>query len=290
MHSFDMGFKSYIELTKPAVTALLVLGGVAGAFMDLHGILAKPLYFLVGFIGLYIAVSGANAISNYIDRDIDAIMLRTCERALPSGKIKPINALMFGLLLLLLGTIIAAVISVYEAIWIVIGAFFDPFIYNYLTKRKTPLNIAIASPAGGAPIMAGWSSVSGSFFSIAPFMLFLIVIVWTPVHIWSIAIRYSDDYKRAGVPMLPVVYGKGVSSGIILSFSLALTALAAAFGYLAFGYYAMIALVILGVFMIALSMLLLIDEDGRNAMRLFIYSNIYLMIVYLLAIIGSLIK
>lgn len=282
--------KSYIELTKPAVTALLVLGGIAGAFMDIRGLSLHPLGFIVGFIGLYIAVSGANTISNYIDRDIDAIMLRTCERPLPSGRVKPRDALEFGLALLLLGVLISAFVSLYEALWIAIGAFFDPFIYNYLTKRRTPLNIVIASPAGGAPIMAGWSSVSGSFFSLMPFLLFLIVVVWTPVHIWSIAIKYREDYKRAGVPMLPVVYGSSASYVIILAFSIALMALASVFGDIMYGYYALLVLLILGAVMVALSIMLTVDNSASSAMRVFIYSNIYLMIVYLLVIVGSLIR
>lgn len=282
-----MALRWYLELTKPAVTGLLVLGGVAGAFMDLAGVASSPIRFLIGFIGLYVAVSGANAVSNYIDRDIDAKMLRTCNRALPSGKVRPGTALAFGLALLILGTAVALLVSAYEAAWIAIGAFFDPFIYNYLTKRRTPLNIAIASPAGGAPIMAGWSLASGSFYSLAPFLLFIIVVVWTPVHIWSIAIKYSEDYRRAGVPMLPVVYGSRASSATVLAFSVTLTAFAAAFGELAFGAWAMASLAVLGAVMVALSAALFVKGGASEAMRVFMYSNLYLLIVYLLVIVGN---
>ena len=282
---------AYINLTKPAVSALLLLGGITGAFMDLQNIVRFPIKFLIGIVALFISIAGANALSNYIDRDIDAKMKRTCNRALPSGKISPKEAIRFAVATIIVGLIVAFYVSFYEFFWILIGVVFDPVLYNFLSKRRTYYNILIGSIAGGAPVMAGWSAVSGALFSVQPFLIMIAIIIWTPVHIWSIAIKYKDDYEKANVPMLPVVKGIKTSSYAIGSFALALFIVTALYGleYMKepFG----IIVIILGLVMLLFSIRLLSSKNVMNdSMRLFIFSNIYLAIVFIFIIINSIIS
>ncbi len=212
-------FKDYLELGKFKETLLLVFGGVAG------GALTKEfnLSFLLLIISLFLAVMGTNAITNYIDRDIDSVMERTKKRPIPSGRIKPENAIYFGAILIILSSIFLIYFSFYYALfWILFGIIFDPFLYNWFTKRKTPWNIIIGSFAGGAPVLVVWSGLTNSIISITPFLLMLTIVLWTPIHIWSLAIRYVDDYRRAKVPMLPVVKGETYTIKMIGIFTILL--------------------------------------------------------------------
>ena len=195
-------FKDYLELGKFKETLLLVFGGVAG------GALTKEfnLPFLLLIISLFLAVMGTNAITNYIDRDIDSVMERTKKRPIPSGRIKPEKAVYFGAILIILSSILLLYFSFYYALlWIIFGIIFDPFLYNWFTKRKTPWNIIIGSFAGGAPVLVVWSGLNNSIISVTPFLLMLTIFLWTPIHIWSLAIRYVDDYRRAKVDRKSVV-------------------------------------------------------------------------------------
>ncbi|MDP8023801.1 MAG: heme o synthase [Nitrososphaeria archaeon] len=279
---------AYVNLTKPAVSLLLFLGGITGAFMDFEKIVSDPIEFLIGMIALYLAIAGANALSNYIDRDIDAKMKRTCNRALPSGKLTPKEAITFATSILIIGLIIALFVNLYEFIWILAGIIFDPILYNFMSKRRTYYNILIGSIAGGTPVMAGWSAVTGELFSIKPFLILLAIIIWTPVHIWSIAIKYKDDYQRANIPMLPVVKGIKLSSYAIGIFAIALFLVTAFYGLEYMNMLFALIMIMFGIVILALSIKLFISSKvEKDSMRLFIFSNIYLAIVFILIIVYS---
>ncbi len=282
---------AYLNLTKPQVSFLLFLGGITGAFMALRPIVAHVFRFLVGMIGLYLSIAGANALSNYIDRDIDAKMKRTCNRALPSGKLTPQEALRFSFLILSVGLLLALYSSIYELFWIVVGVVFDPVLYNFLSKRRTYYNILIGSIAGGTPVMAGYSLASGSFFSLAPFLIMLLIIIWTPVHIWSIAIKYRDDYRNANVPMLPVVKGVRNASYAIAASAVLLFAVAFLYAleFMSPVFLAMMVAAGLAVLYLSIKLFVSTDIEG-DSMRLFIFSNLYLGIVFVLIIINSIIS
>ncbi|MGC8662143.1 MAG: heme o synthase [Nitrososphaeria archaeon] len=281
-----MKLPPYLDLTKPAVTFLLLLAGVAGGF------LANPATnidgFVISLIALYIATSGINAITNYIDRDIDGKMRRTCNRAIPSGRIKPNNALAFGTSLLIISISIAWLASPYSSFWIVFGVMFDPVLYNWLSKRRTAFNILIGSLAGGAPVFVMWSGITGKLFALTPFYLFMIIVIWTPIHIWSISIRYYDDYKAAGIPMLPVVYGKKLASRMIGAFSLLLTIFTTAIGIVEVNFYFLILIEALNIIMLILSFKTILSSSESDSFKVFIYTNIYLAIIFIIIILNRL--
>ncbi len=280
-----MKLSPYFELTKPAVTVLLVMAGIAGSF------LANPANniggFVISLIALYIATSGINAITNYIDRDLDGKMRRTCNRAIPAGRIKPTNALIFGAILLMISISIAWTASPYSSFWIGFGVIFDPLLYNWLSKRRTPFNILIGSLAGGAPVFVMWSGVTDKLFSLTPFYLFMVIVIWTPIHIWSISIKYYDDYKSAGVPMLPVVYGKKTASRLIGAFALLLTVFTTAIGIAELNLYLLILIEAFNFIMLLFSIKTILSSNEKDSFILFIYTNIYLAILFIIIILNK---
>lgn len=150
--------------------------------------------------------AGANILNSYIDRDIDAMMERTKRRPLPQRNINPPEkALAWGLILTTISLVLSWTINPLSFAWIAGGLFDDVVIYSLWAKRKTPLNIVLGAISGGLPILFGWSAVTGDVSPTA-MLMGILVLLWIPNHIWNLAIHYRDEYKRAGVPMLPVVY------------------------------------------------------------------------------------
>ena len=205
--------KTYLQLSKPRVGGLLAYSGLASGLAALRMGFASNSFLGLGSLetlaltmaALTWGILGANAVTCYIDRDIDAVMERTRRRPLPAGKIKPPEkALAYGLTLCLSALILLLMVSFYAGLWFAFGLLDSTLIYNLLSKRKTSWNIILGSPAGGAPAMTVWSAVTGQPFHPIPFLMAALIVLWTPSHIWSLAIRYAEDYERAGVPMLPV--------------------------------------------------------------------------------------
>ncbi len=194
----------YFNLTKPNVWWLLVFTGLAGLFAgaggwpDLNtGILAV--------ITITAGSAGSETISNYIERDIDAVMRRTARRVLPRGLIKPAwKALVFGIILTAISLITATFINTLTFIFMLVGILDYLLVYVIFTKRRTPINIILGSFAGGAPLMAGYAAAAGDV-PLEAWILAAMIVLWIPAHVWSLALRYKEDYIRAGVPMLPTV-------------------------------------------------------------------------------------
>ncbi len=276
--------RNYLELGKLKETLLLVFGGVAG------GALTKEfnLSFLLLTIFLFLAVMGTNAITNYIDRDIDGVMERTKKRPIPSGRIKPPEkAIYFGASLIIVSSIFLLYFSFYYALfWILFGIIFDPFLYNLLTKRKTPFNIIIGSFAGGAPVLVVWSGLTKNIISFTPFLLMLTIVFWTPIHIWSLAIRYMDDYKKAKVPMLPVAKGETYTIKMIGIFTLLLI-LFSFFLFLIMNIILSLILVIPDAILIYMIIKLFKRPEKSIAFRIFKLSSPYLAIIFILVIINA---
>lgn len=279
--------KNYLDLGKYKETLLLVFGGAAG------GALAPNPFSFIYFYALlflFLAVMGTNSITNYIDRDIDAIMERTKFRPLPSGRIKPPEkAIYFGAILIIIGIAGFLYYSLYYSIiWILFGILFDPFLYNYLSKRKTPWNIVIGSFAGGAPVMVVWAALTNSPFSIMPFVLMLTIVVWTPIHIWSLAIRYRSDYEKANVPMLPVK--KGVNFTIrTIAISSFLLILFSSFIFYYLLFYLFIIIMFVNLFIIYLIIKLILKPDEKLSYLIFKTTSPYLAILFLLIILRQII-
>lgn len=208
---------AYLELFKPRQTALLVLTGVLGYLIASPGI-RPSLYLLIP--SLLLAVAGTTGLNMYFDREVDAAMFRTKRRPIPSGRVSPKAALFLSLPFLFGGIILAFSINPLAGLFVAAGSFIDLALYTVLLKRKTALNIVVGSLAGGMPALAGYAASSGQV-DLLGFSLFLLVSLWSMAHIWLIASYYVEDYRKAGIPMLPVLHGiqKSVLSslGILLA-------------------------------------------------------------------------
>ena len=197
---------SYFALTKPRIIELLLITTVpsmvlaAGRWPGVWPVLAT-------LIGGSLSAGGANALNNYVDRDIDQIMKRTRSRPLARHEVPPSNALVLGVALGVAGFAwLWATTNLLAATIATAALLFYVFVYTLKLKRTSTQNIVIGGAAGAAPTLVGWAAVTGSL-DLPAWVLFLVVFYWTPPHFWALAIRYRDDYEKAGVPMLPVVAG-----------------------------------------------------------------------------------
>ncbi|HEY6629098.1 MAG TPA: heme o synthase [Acidimicrobiia bacterium] len=197
---------AYVALTKPRIIELLLITTVP-AMVLAAGEWPGAWILVTTLIGGTLSAGGANALNCYVDRDIDELMRRTKGRPLARHEVPPSNALVFGICLGVAGffwlwvttNLLAASISTAALLFYV-------FVYTIALKRSTTQNIVIGGAAGAAPVLVGWAAVTGEI-ALPAWVLFFVVFYWTPPHFWALAIRYKDDYARAGVPMLPVVVG-----------------------------------------------------------------------------------
>ena len=212
---------AYYHLTKPEIIFLLLVTTVPAMVLAAHRI--PPLWLtLATLLGGALAAGSANAINQYLDRDIDEIMKRTRRRPLPSNVVTPEQALAFGFFL---GAIafffLATTVNVLAAELALAAIAFYVFVYTMWLKRTTTQNIVIGGAAGAVPALVGWAAVAGSLAAPA-WVLFAIIFVWTPPHFWALSLRYQGDYAAAGVPMLPVVRGEQETRRQIFLYSLVL--------------------------------------------------------------------
>jgi protoheme IX farnesyltransferase len=195
---------AYLALTKPRIISLLLITTVPAMILANKGLPSLWLMFAT-VVGGTLAAGGANAINCYFDRDIDEIMHRTQGRPLPMGQVQPATALVFALALEVAGFALLALTSNLLAGLLAVSATaFYVFVYTLWLKRTTPQNIVIGGAAGAFPPLVGWAAVTGHV-GLPALVLVAIIFFWTPPHFWALAIKYKDDYARAGVPMLPVV-------------------------------------------------------------------------------------
>ncbi len=220
--------RAYIALTKPRIIELLLVTTVPAMILAAHGM--PPLALIVAtLVGGSLAAGSANAINQYLDRDIDALMTRTRRRPLPAHAVTPENALVFGFALGVVAfaelTLLVNLLAAFLAL-LAIG--FYVVVYTMLLKRTTPQNIVIGGAAGALPPVIGVAAVTGDI-TLPALVLFAIVFYWTPPHFWALALRLAKDYRAAGVPMLPVVRGVPETTRQILRYTLVLVALTLVF-------------------------------------------------------------
>ncbi len=210
--------RGYVALTKPRIIELLLVTTVPAMVLAERGL--PSLWLIVAtLVGGSLAAGSANTINCYVDRDIDVKMHRTERRPLARDVVTPGEALRFGIVLGILATLwLGAFVNWLSAGLGVAAILFYVFVYTIGMKRTTPQNIVIGGAAGCVPVLIGWASVTGRV-SIDAWVLFAIIFFWTPPHFWALAMRFSDDYARAGVPMLPVVAGERETSRQIVLYS-----------------------------------------------------------------------
>jgi protoheme IX farnesyltransferase len=220
------GVGDYIELMKPRVMSLVVftaLVGLAVAPGHVH-----PVIGLTALLCITVGAGAAGALNMWYDADIDARMARTAGRPIPLGRVAPGEAAGFGLTLAVFSVVtLGLLVNVLAAALLAFTIFFYVVIYTVWLKRSTPQNIVIGGAAGALPPMIGWTAATGSL-AIEPILLFLIIFFWTPPHFWALSLYRTEDYVRAGIPMLPVVAGEQETRRQILLYTLVLAPLGAA--------------------------------------------------------------
>ncbi len=218
--SHQSSARDWLTLTKPGVLMLVVFSGAAG--MLLAPVSLHPLLQFVTLLSIAMG-SASGAIFNMIyDQDIDAIMRRTAKRPLVTGAINSADAMMVAFFLAILAVALLGLATNWAAAGLLAFAiFFYAVIYTMLLKRHTPQNIVIGGAAGAFPPVIGWLAMTGSLESL-PWVLFLIIFLWTPPHFWALALFRNDDYRKANVPMLPVVAGPKATSLQMLLYTLVL--------------------------------------------------------------------
>src|SRR5713101_3490703 len=218
--------RDYVALLKPRVMSLVVFTGFVGLYLapgNLHPVLAG-----VAVLCIAVGAGAAGAINMWYDRDIDALMRRTRSRPLPAGRMAPGDALGFGCVLAAASVLVMGVgINWPAAALLALTIAFYVFVYTIWLKRRTPQNIVIGGAAGAFPPMIGWAAVTGDVSAVG-IALFLLIFLWTPPHFWALALYRSDDYRRAGVPMLPVVAGPRETKRQMLLYTLVLVPVALA--------------------------------------------------------------
>jgi heme o synthase len=272
--------KAYIALTKPRIIELLLVTTVPSMIVAARGM--PPLVLILcTLVGGALAAGGANAINCYIDRDIDRVMHRTKKRPLPAHKIEPRNAMAFGIVLGVIAFVfLALTVNVLSAVLAVGALLFYVFVYTLALKRSTPQNIVIGGAAGAVPALVGWSAVTGTVEAPA-IALFFIIFYWTPPHFWALSMRYQGEYAAAGVPMMPVVYGRNETAKHILLYSLLLFATCLVFFTLGrMGLVFLASTLVLNGIFIAMAVKLWRNPTTRTAWGLFRYSIYYLGLLF----------
>ncbi|HWR95306.1 MAG TPA: heme o synthase [Arenimonas sp.] len=273
-------FKDYFELTKPRVVALIVFTAIIGMFLAVPGMPPwKPVLF--GSLGIWLAASSAAAINHLLDQRIDAIMARTAHRPLPSGSLSGRQVLVFAVLLGALSMLLLVwQVNVLTAVLTFASLIGYAIVYTGFLKRATPQNIVIGGAAGAAPPVLGWAAISNTVDPHA-LLLFLIIFVWTPPHFWALAIFRREDYARALIPMLPVIYGVTYTRWQILFYTILLfvvTLLPWITGMS--GLFYLGGAVVLGAVFLYYAIRLMNPPDELFAMEVFKYSIWYLMALF----------
>ncbi|HEV7806779.1 MAG TPA: heme o synthase [Solirubrobacteraceae bacterium] len=268
----------YVALTKPKVQSLLLLTTVCT--MEVAGDPSVGLIALT-VIGGYLSAGGAGAVNHYFDRDIDAMMPRTADRPVPSGRVAPRAALIYGIVLALASfVLLTSTVNLLAASLAFSGFLGYVFVYTIWLKRRTPQNIVIGGAAGAIPPLVGWAAVTGELAGM-PIYLFAIVFFWTPPHFWALSLLMKDEYARVGVPMLPVVRGEQETRKQILLYSIllyAVTQLPFCAGGLGTIY--LVSSVVLGGLFIAGAVVLYRRADRRSALKLYLFSLAYLALLF----------
>jgi heme o synthase len=280
--SFSAGLRTvvadYFEMTKPKVQSLLLFTTVTTMY-----IAGDPSLGLVALtcLGGALSAGGAGAINHALDRDIDAVMKRTADRPVASGRVSPQAAIVFGVLLGCASfALLALAVNPLAAVLAMSGLLGYVLVYTVWLKRSTPQNIVIGGAAGAVPPLVAWAAVTGGLGGL-PLYLFAIVFFWTPPHFWSLSLLMKDEYARAGVPMLPVVRGEGETRRQILLYAVLLYAVsqlpfcAGGLGTIYLG-----ASVALGAAFVYGAYRLLRRADRRTALRLYLFSLAYLALLF----------
>jgi protoheme IX farnesyltransferase len=272
----------FYALLKPRVMSLVVFTGFAGMWIAPGFHALHPLLAAVAMLCLAVGAGAAGAANMWYERDIDALMHRTRGRPLPMGRVASAEALGFAVVLSLLAVLtMGLALNWVAAGLLAAGNLFYVFIYTIWLKRRTPQNIVIGGAAGAFPPMIGWAAVTGDV-SVLPVILFAIIFFWTPPHFWALSLFANSDYKRANIPMMPVVAGERSTKIQMLVYTLLLlplTLLPALLGYAGYAYG--IAALLLSLFFVLAAIKVIFDATQKSSRLMFGYSIFYLFALFL---------
>ena len=275
--------RNYYELTKPKIWYLLVFTAFGAALTAslLFNISIQPLTWLLLIGGVAAGSAAADTLTGYNDRDIDAIMDRTRGRPIPSGRISPQKALIFGLILAAISLIFSWFINIWAFALMAFGLFDNIIVYSKWLKRRSQINIILGGFSGAAPAMIGYVAVTTQNIEIGLVMAGL-VFLWIPTHIWSLALHFKKDYTKAGIPMLPIVSSEKKSVRIIALTTLMMVVFSILpFFFNQFGLIYLITAGIFGVAMIGVSIWLLTKPSEKVSWIVFKFSSPYLTALFI---------
>jgi protoheme IX farnesyltransferase len=275
--------RNYYELTKPKIWYLLVFTAFGAALTAslLFNISIQPLTWLLLIGGVAAGSAAADTLTGYNDRDIDAIMDRTRGRPIPSGRVSPQKALIFGLILTAISLIFSWFINIWAFALMAFGLFDNIIVYSKWLKRRSQINIILGGFSGAAPAMIGYVAVTTQNIEIGLVMAGL-VFLWIPTHIWSLALHFKKDYTKAGIPMLPIVYSEKKSVRIIAWTTLMMVVFSILpFFFNQFGLIYLITAGIFGVAMIGVSIWLLTKPSEKVSWIVFKFSSPYLTALFI---------
>ena len=279
--------RDFFELLKPRVMFLVVVTALAGMLTAPGAV--HPVIGIAALIAIAVGAGASGCLNMWWDADIDVVMKRTAERPIPAGRILPSEALAFGLTLSIGSVLVLGLVTnVLAAAMLAFTIFFYAVIYSMWLKRWTPQNIVIGGAAGAVPPMIGEAVVTGDF-GIRSLVLFAIIFLWTPPHFWALALVKSEDYGRAGIPMLPNVAGPAATRRQILLYSLVMAPVGVLPALMGFGgLIYLVVSVVTGLTMIALSAKVLRVTEGEAAQKacyqLFGFSILYLFLLFAILI------
>ncbi len=281
----SLTISEFFKLTKPGVLYLLMI--TAGASMILAtNFNLDIIKALTGFLGIAFIAGSSAAINQILDFKYDSVMERTVKRPIVTGKISVTSATVFASFLFLSGSVLILYFNNFLTWALTFGTWiFYAFFYTKVLKFSGSQNIVIGGLAGAMPPLLGWTAVVGSIDPL-PLLLVLLIFIWTPPHFWALAINKKDEYARAGIPMMPVVKGIEYTKIQIVLYSILLmvvSLLLFATGY--FGYLYLMGATILGGIFIQKSWKLKKSTGANNSMSLFLYSIVYLTLIFLLMIV-----
>ncbi len=280
-------WSAWLELTKPRIVLLVVFTGLPALLLAGPG-MPSARVFWGAIVGIALSAASGAAFNHYYDRDIDALMVRTRTRPLPSGALPPASAAALGLGLAWLSwTVLCVACNPLSALIAMTSIFYYAVVYTVWLKRRTPQNIVIGGAAGASAPLIAWCAVTGHIGMPAALMA-MIVFLWTPPHFWALSLYRREDYLRSGLPMLPVTHGEPATRRAILNYSLVLVATTLVIGPLAgLGPLYMAAAGLLGVVFVYEALHLLRTPSTSRAIRLFRYSILYLFLLFLVMLVDA---
>lgn len=278
----------YLEVVKPSSVFLLVFTALGAMIVAADAYIPETIILALTAIAL--GSASANTLTNYFDRDIDAVMARTRHRPLPMSRIKPAqNALYLGLALAVVSVALALLVNLLVALFGILGLLINVLVYNRWLKRRSPANIIIGGLAGAAPVLAGYAAVTNSV-TLDAILLAALVVLWIPTHIWSLALKYRKDYRIARIPMLPIVVGEKKAIRCIAATSVLLVVFSVlVYFQMELGLIYLGVALISGIIMLCLNIWLFIRSEQKNAWIVFKFSSPYLALLFLAMIIEKLV-